>query len=298
MRVSGFTFVRDAVRLDFPAREAVTSILPICDEFVVNVGRCDDGTVDLIRSIGSPKIAVFESEWDPALFVRGAINAQQTDLALDRCSGDWCFYLQADEVVHEDELDMIVRCMGDNLDRAEVEGLLFHYYHFWGDYDRYHTCHGWYDREIRVIRNGLGIRSWKSAQSFRLSGRKLRVVECGAHIYHYGWVRHPALMKRKQIALDSLHHDRHWIRAKHPNPQEPFHYGPLNRLAKFRGTHPAVMRDRIGSKKWDASEFQRPGKTKHKHERLSIRMLSWLESKLLGRRIGGYSNWVLLRGGP
>jgi glycosyltransferase involved in cell wall biosynthesis len=295
MRVSGFTFVRDAVRLDFPVREAITSILPICDEFVVNVGRSDDGTLELVRGIGSPKLVVFESTWDPALFVRGAINARQTNLALDRCTGDWCFYLQADEVVHEADHERIVRSMEQALPRREVEGLLFRYYHFWGDYDRYHTSHGWYDRDIRIVRNGVGIRSWKSAQSFRLSDRKLRVVDCGAYIYHYGWVRHPAVMKRKQIALDSLHHGRAWVESKHPEPEEPFDYGPLDRLGRFRGSHPAVMRERIASKSWDAHQFRRSDREKHKHERLGVRVLSWLENRIVGRRIGGYSNWVLIR---
>ncbi len=294
MRVSGFTFVRDAVRLDFPVREAIASILPLCDEFIVNVGRSEDGTRELVQAIGSPKLEIFESDWDPALFVKGAINAQQTNLALDRCTGDWCFYLQADEVVHEDELELIRHCMSRNIDRPEVEGLLFRYYHFWGSYDRYHTSHGWYDREIRVIRNGRGIRSWKSAQSFRLSGRKLRVVDSLAHIYHYGWVRHPAVMKRKQITLDSLHHHRDWVRDKHPDPSEPFDYGELTRLARFRGTHPAVMAERMAAKTWSAEEFRRRRRPPHKHERLGIRTLSWIENRILRRRIGGYSNWVLI----
>ncbi len=293
MRVSGFTFVRDAVRLDFPVRESVASILPICDEFVVNVGHSNDGTRELVESIEDPKISVFESEWDPALFVKGAINAQQTNLALDRCTGDWCFYLQADEVVHESDLDLLRGCMERNTDRAEVEGLLFHYYHFWGSYDRYHTCHGWYDREIRIVRNHIGIRSWKSAQSFRLSGRKLRVVDTGAHIYHYGWVRHPTKMKQKQIALDSLHHDKDWVNRKHPDPREGFDYGDLSHLAVFSGTHPGVMEARIAAKDWNAKDFRRPGRPRHKHERLSVRALSWVENRVLGRRIGGYSNWVL-----
>jgi glycosyltransferase involved in cell wall biosynthesis len=123
MTVSGFTFVRDAVRLDFPLRESITSVLPICDEFIVNVGRSNDGTRRLVDAIGSPKLVVFESDWDPALFVKGAINAQQTNLALDRCTGDWCFYLQADEVVHEDELERIRDCMRRSTDRSGVEAL-------------------------------------------------------------------------------------------------------------------------------------------------------------------------------
>ena len=134
MKVSGFSFVRDAVRLDFPVVEAVTSILPVCDEFFIAVGECSDGTVELLESIGSEKLNIIHTQWDPKLFVRGAINAQQTNIALDHCTGDWAFYIQADEVLHEKYHSVVLDQMRKNLDRAEVEGLLFDYVHFWGSY--------------------------------------------------------------------------------------------------------------------------------------------------------------------
>jgi hypothetical protein len=44
MKVAGFTFIRNAVKNDYPVVEAITSILSICDEFVVALGNSDDGT--------------------------------------------------------------------------------------------------------------------------------------------------------------------------------------------------------------------------------------------------------------
>jgi len=286
MKVSGFSFVRDAVRLDFPVVEAITSILPICDEFFIAVGECSDGTVELIESIDSDKLSVIHTEWDPQLFVRGAINAYQTNIALERCTGDWAFYIQADEVLHEKYHGTILDQMKRNLDRPEVEGLLFDYVHFWGSYDRYHTAHNWYSKEIRVIRNGIGTQSWRSAQSFRRDGRKIKVVRSGAEIFHYGWVRNPAVMKTKQKALDSLHHDPDWVKRKHPEPEgTELDYGDLRRLAKFEGTHPEVMKNRIVSKSWtvplEGKKIERP---KHRHETLRMRALSFLENKVLRRR--------------
>ena len=67
MKVSGFTFVRNAVKYDYPVVESIRSILPAVDEFIVNVGRCDDGTLELIRSIRDPKIKIVESVWDETL---------------------------------------------------------------------------------------------------------------------------------------------------------------------------------------------------------------------------------------
>jgi hypothetical protein len=169
---------------------------------------------------------------------------------------------------------------------------LFDYLHFWGSYETYQKAHGWYRHEVRVIRNGLGIRSWQSAQGFRRDGRKLNVILCPATIWHYGWVRHPRLMKRKQVALDSLHHDAQWVDQRHPDREAPFQYGSLRHLARFTGTHPRVMHDRIARKDWTVEED--PTVT-HRHNKLGNRALSFVENKILHRGIGEYKNYVLIK---
>ena len=291
MKVSGFTFVRNAVSLDYPIVESISSILPICDEFVVAAGDSDDNTTDLIRSIKSDKIKIIETIWDPKLFVHGAINAQQTDIALTHCQGDWCFYLQADEVVHEKFFPIILKKMEEGLHRSEVEGLLFDYIHFWGSYQTFQKARNWYRREVRVVRNHIGVGSWKSAQGFRKDGKKLKVLHSGAQIYHYGWVRDPKLMKRKQIALDSLHHPREWVESHHPDKEAPFKYGSLKHLARFKGTHPQIMTERMSKKNWNI--VPNP-KIKHKHNKLSIRFFTFIEDKILHTRIGEYKNYILI----
>lgn len=293
MRISGFTFVKNALELDYPIVEAITSILPLVDEFWVAAGDSRDGTTEAIRAIGDPKINIIESVWDPRLFVHGAINAEQTNLALSRCRGDWCFYLQADEVAHEKFLPIVKESMEKNLNHPEVEGMLFDYVHFWGSYETYQKDRHWYRREVRVIRNGIGISSWKSAQGFRLNGRKLRVVHSGAGIYHYGWVRNPHTMKKKQIALDSVHHDQEWVKKHHPDQEARFEYGSLKNLAFFTGTHPRVMARRIAGKNWNVPI--NPA-VKHEHHRLWNRALTCLENKFLGGyRIGEYKNYILIK---
>lgn len=294
MGISGFTFVRDAVKLDYPIVESITSALPIVDEYIVNVGDCTDNTLEVIRNIGDPRIKIVQTDWNPDRFVAGATNADQTNIALDHCSSPWCLYLQADEVIHEQDFSRITDAIRKYDQRDDVDGLLFHYNHFWGDYRRVHRGHNWYERDIRVVRNNPDIRSWKSAQSFRKNGRKLRVADCNAWIYHYGWVRHPSVMKRKTIALDSLHHDEAWVREHHSDPGIPWDYGPLDRIPVYSGTHPEVMHSRISGKDWKAEDFSDPDRPPdHEHLRLSCRLHSALE-RLIGRRIGGYSNWILV----
>ncbi|MFM8485037.1 MAG: glycosyltransferase family 2 protein, partial [Bacteroidota bacterium] len=109
MKVAGFTFVRNALRYEYPVVEAITSVLPLCDYFVVAVGNSDDDTHDLVRSIGSPKIHIIQTVWDDSLREGGRVLAQETDKAFGAVPAgyDWCFYIQGDECVHEAELPVI-----------------------------------------------------------------------------------------------------------------------------------------------------------------------------------------------
>ena len=144
MKISGFSFVRNGIKLYYPVVESIKSILPICDEFVIAVGKGDedDTTRESIIALNDPKIKIIDTIWEEKYFKKGIINALQTDIAKQACSGDWLFYLQADEVVHEKYLPIIQKRCEELLDREEVEGLLFRYKHFWGDYQHYHKAHG------------------------------------------------------------------------------------------------------------------------------------------------------------
>ncbi len=292
MKVSGFTFVRNAIELYYPVVESITSILPICDELVVAAGDSTDGTTELIRRINDPKINVIETVWDPSQFVHGASNAQQTNIALDACTGDWAFYVQADEVVHERDLPVIVERMLTHLRNPRVEGLLFDYKHFFGDYDHYQAAHGWYRREVRAVRTGIGVRSWKSAQGFRRNGRKLHVALANAEIYHYGWVRPPRQMTRKSFALSSVHAGVEEARKGTPDLDAEFDFGRLWGRARFTGTHPRVMARRIAEKNWQI----RPTRSSfHRHDKLGNLLLSFIENHILGFRLGEHRNYILLR---
>ncbi len=291
MRISGFTFVRNAIELYYPVVESIRSILPICDEFVVAAGDSTDGTTELLRSIDDPKIKIIETTWDRSQFVRGATNAQQTNIALDACTGDWCVYAQADEVVHERYLPGLVERMRTYLDDRRVEGLLFDYVHFFADYDHFHTSHTWYRREVRIVRNNIGVRSWKSAQGFRRQGEKLHVVHADAAIYHYGWVRPPRHMTRKRVAFLTIHEGADTARERFPDSNASFDFGLLKGRSQFTGTHPAVMRRRIAEKDWTVEPS---AASTQRHDRLSERLLTFAEQRLFGFKIGEHRNYILL----
>ncbi len=288
MKVSGFTFVRNAIALDYPLVESLCSILTLCDELVIAVGKSEDNTLELVKSIDSEKIKIIETVWDDNLRQGGQILAQQTNAAFQAINpeADWAFYLQADEVVHEQDLASIHQAMLRWKDDPKVEGLLFNYIHFFGSYDYYADSRQWYRKEIRVIKNDPDIFSYQDAQGFRKKpNRKLRVKELDACIYHYGWVREPRKQSAKQRAFHRLWHDDEYLQ-KQPYYQDiPFDYSSVDSLARFTGRHPKVMRKRIAHLNW---EFQPDIQLKNYSPR--VRWLMWIE-QLTGWRIGEYKNY-------
>jgi glycosyltransferase involved in cell wall biosynthesis len=260
MKVSGFTFCRNAVKYDYPVVESICSILPIVDEFIVNVGRCEDGTLELIRSIGDPKIRIVESVWDDSLRKDGLIYAQQTNIALSHCTGDWAFYIQADEVIHEDDLPMIQEAMQAHFKNPAVKGLLFRYLHFVADY--WSTNPWFYHKAVRIIRNNGEVESCGDAVGFHListkqylqSGPKQWIASSGGRIFHYGWVKDPKTMLAKVKEQITVYHGNTPPAAQAGlYKQSAFQFEDYAVLKEFHGTHPLVMRARLEpAKRWAA----------------------------------------------
>ncbi|MCM2323602.1 MAG: glycosyltransferase family 2 protein [Oligoflexia bacterium] len=261
MKVSGFTILRNGTKFDYPYLESLRSLLPLVDELIVNVGRGEDDTLERIqefaRTEGGGKVSWFETDWplnDPEKRKGGLILSEQTNLALERCTGDWCLYLQADEVLHEGDAPRLRQAMERNLSRPEIEGLLFDYVHFYGSFDVVQQTRSAYRREVRVVRRATGPRSVGDAQSFRKAdGSKLRVARAWARVFHYGWVRTPDAMKEKTYFMDQLYHGKpreQDAETGTPHTGDNYRYKKIWGLRSFHATHPAVMRERIAKKGW------------------------------------------------
>jgi hypothetical protein len=287
MRVSGFTIVRNAIKYDYPIKEAILSILPLCDEVIVAVGNSEDDTLGLIRSIPSNKIKIIETIWDDNLREGGKVLAAETNKALDEISkeSDWAIYIQADEVMHEKYYDNIMNAMLEYKDHHEVEGLLFKYLHFYGSYDYIGDSRKWYRNEIRIIKNDKQIRSYKDAQGFRKNNKKLRVKLIDAYIYHYGWVKPPEAQQAKQKTFNKLWHDDEWMK-KNISSSNEFDYSQIDSLAHFTGSHPKIMEERIKSINWKFSFDPTQKKLSPKNY-----LLQKIE-QLTGWRIGEYKNYI------
>ena len=254
MKVTGFTFIRNAVKFDYPVAEAIRSVLPVCDNFVVAVGNSDDGTRELIAGIDSDKVRIVDTVWDnsPEMNTGGRVFAAETDKALRAIPEDseWAFYIQGDEAVHEKFLETIRISMEKWKDNESVDGLLFNYLHFYGSYDYVGISPRWYNNEIRIVRNDRSIYSYRDAQGFRKGdNRKLNVKPVDACIYHYGWVKEPGIMMDKVKNASTFYIDNQWI--KKVSDGNTFDYSRIDALSRFEGTHPAVMIERIKRKNWN-----------------------------------------------
>lgn len=309
MTISGFTFLRNAHKLYYPIQESIRSILNLVDEFVVVLGEGDaeDTSRQLLEEINSPKIKIISTVWNLEEYPNGTEYAHQTDIAKQACTGDWLFYLQGDEVIHEDDLQEIKEACTTYLNEPNVEGFLFNYLHFWGDYDHYFSDHCWYKQEIRIVRNDPKIQSWRDAQSFRYyanfakedylqmkNSRKLNCIALSARVFHYGWVRPPAVMKAKTDEVRKNYNNNLW-----KDYGTNFDYGRLDYCKKFKGTHPSTMHVRIQELDWQHL-LRKSGpiaidRAKMKHERTKYRWLSYVEENFLGGYvIGGFKNYTII----
>jgi hypothetical protein len=254
MKISGFTIIRNAVINDYPIVEAITSILPVVDEMIVLIGDSTDGTVDLIKSIDSPKIKIHHSVWDNTIRKGGEVLAVETNKAFQFIDPEstWAFYIQADEAVHEKDHAVILEGCRKYKDDKRVQGLLFRYIHFYGTYDYVGDSRQWYNHEVRIIRNDKKISSYKDAQGFRIGEKRITVKEIDAYIYHYGWVKSPEQMMKKKKNVGSLWLDDETMERFMQQP-DFFNFEDYDSLDLFKGSHPIVMQNRIAKKNWQVN---------------------------------------------
>ena len=288
MKVTGFTIIRNAIKYDYPVVESIKSILPICDEFVVAVGESEDETPELVSSISANKIKIIDTKWDMSLRTGGRVLAEETNKALNSLSEDtdWGFYIQADEVMHEQWLPHLMKAMEHYKDDPITEGLLVNYLHFYGSYDYIGDSRRWYRKEIRIVKPKAGLSSYRDAQGFRINDRKLVVKQTNAFMHHYGWVKPPDKQQEKQKNFHKLWHDDSWL-EKNVGNTNLFDYSNIDSLSHFTGSHPKEMIDRINRVNW-SFEFD-PTK---KNFGMKAALLHFIE-KQTGWRPGEYKNYIL-----
>ena len=277
MKVSAFTFIKNGQILGYPFIQSIQSILPIVDEFVINVGQSEDDTLALVQSINDPKIRIIQSTWNDNMHDRGYVYGQQKMIAQFNCTGDWAFYIEGDEVYHEDDLDKIKASMQAHVDDPEVEALIFDFYHFYGNANSYLDSPGWYRSEARIIRNS--VRSYAPDGLFWLvldsnkKGKYPKAKHTGARCYHYGWVR-----SEEQMNLKSEKVQKYW-----GGEPAKIDYSQMDQsiIKGFSGTHPKIVKDWLPKDKgiYQTDPNYEPTKKQKKH-RLMLKLEKWFNLEL------------------
>ncbi len=298
MKISGYSYIRNGLQFDYPFLQSLQSVLPVVDEFIMVVGDSSDGTREAIENLKSDKIKIVDSVWDMSVRKGGKLFAQQSNLGLDAVSGNWVIHIQADEIIHEDDILKLKKHIIHYDKDSRVEGLLFPFLNFRGDYQHIHTGRDAHRFEIRAFRFNKLIRAYKDSQGFRKysslkayeegeAGRKLKVVKIDVPIYHYSYVRPPKKMKQKSEFFSRFWDDDETVKRKFEGVEE-FEFNEVDKLELFHGSHPKCMEPYINKKDWDFKYDPLKAKTSLRH-----RILNKIEN-LTGWRIGEYKNYKLL----
>lgn len=277
MKISGCTFIRNGSILGYPYIDSINSLLQLCDEVIVVVGNSEDDTLYHIKQINNPKLRIIETTWNDVMADRGYTYAQQKMIAQFNCSGDWVFYLECDEIIHEKNIPLIRAQMAKYLADSEVEGFTFDYYHFYGTANHIAISPKWYKKAVRIIRNT--IRSWAPDGLFWIimdtnkRGRYPRVINIGCHIYHYGHIRSSVMMNEKSKRVE-----RYW-------GKKPLHftgYGNIDHksVIAFVGNHPSIIGNWLKSDQTEKNLIFNPNYILTKRD-IKYRIMMVI-SKLLG----------------
>lgn len=298
MKISGFTYVRNGFKYGYPFIPSIRSLLPLVEELVVVIGDSEDGTREAVVALDDPKIRIIDTVWDDTLRENGKIFALQSNLGLANINGDWAIHLQVDEVLHEQDRERLLEQIKAADKAPEVEGLLFPFYHFWGDFRHIRNTRKTHPFEIRAFKNRGTIKSYKDSQGFRKyaseaayeageEGEKLKVWNCGVPVYHYSYSRNPSLMKKKAEYFNRFWHDDNWV-EKHAKTA-PFDFNEVDRLERFDRSHPEYMREVIAAQDWDFQYDPSRSNMSFK-DKLMFRLNRWT-----GRRLFEFKNYKLIR---
>jgi glycosyltransferase involved in cell wall biosynthesis len=108
--ISGYTTTRNAISQEYPFQEAIKSMLGFCKEVVVVDGGSDDGTWEelLLWSENEERLKVYKVERDWNAPRHAVFDGAQKAEARSLCNGDYCWQMDSDEIVHEEDYGKII----------------------------------------------------------------------------------------------------------------------------------------------------------------------------------------------
>lgn len=242
IKLYGFTLLRNGVKYDYSFKESLLSLEPIVEKTYLALDKGEDTTADEVSKISSVKI--IPSTWDMTL-AKGHVLSVETNKALDALREEhgqddnaWGIYLQADEVLHEEDYEILIRDI-EEANRTGCDALSFRYLHFWQTHHHLAIAKNWYPQEIRAVKLKANARSYGDAQSFQ---GQTKIFFTEARIYHYGHVRDQNVYKKKMEDMSKLY-DSDASKSKYYNEKD--RDKDYTDCILYYGTHPLVMKERI-----------------------------------------------------
>jgi hypothetical protein len=242
IKLFGFSILRNGVKYDYSFKESLLSLSGLVESTYLALDPGEDSTKEELSAL--PSLKIIPSTWDMSL-KKGLVLSVETNKALDGVRANhgeddeaWGIYLQADEVLHEEDYQLLKR----DILRAQSEGydaISFRYLHFWQTHHHLVISKKWYPQEIRAIKIKSKIESWGDAQGFRNFSK---IFNSEARIFHYGHVREQNSYNEKMRDMGKFYHSAEMLEEKLSSGLKD---SKKNRCVFYFGTHPLVMKDRI-----------------------------------------------------
>lgn len=107
--ISGYTTTYNCVKQDYPFEQCIRSMLQFCDEVCVVDGGSTDETWDrlCVWALKEPKLVLRQIKRDWNHPRHAVFDGMQKAEARKMCTGDFCWQMDSDEVVHEDDAKKI-----------------------------------------------------------------------------------------------------------------------------------------------------------------------------------------------
>ena len=202
MKISIYTFARNAIYYDYHIVDMLLHHLDFADEIIVNEGYSTDDTFNRIKRIDS-KIKIYKNKWDTANPIEWL--ARFKNEARKLCTGDWCILLDADEFIPEWEFSRI-RCYLSNTNKVIIP---MKYVNFYGNYKVYNKNpkkYNWPEykysihkniSDLEIVGDGSNVAFKDASRNVSSSKDESPYANERFECHHFGVVRKPARLREK-----------------------------------------------------------------------------------------------------
>ena len=186
MSISVVFVVKNALNQGYCFWESLHSAAPFADEIILSEGYSDDDTLHYLQAFKRKfqkriKIDLFQERW-PDTSYHGEVIAEVSQRAIEKATCDWVYYLQADEIIHELNVDHIKHVST----LPDFNSVSFPFYHFIRSWE---PSEEGYREAMRMVRNHRNIKLMGDAWNFE--GEVDPICPAGHSpkpIYHFAWV--------------------------------------------------------------------------------------------------------------